>query len=184
MKRKHYLILGTVAVAAVLALVVALLDVGSEDNAVVGTIASQATLQGDLDKLESRLAQPDTRSKLSSEQWTTYGKSVSQALASGHDGLTEAALRITIQYGNQLELKKPAAMDLVKVYRNHPNDRVRRMAVAALGRVQDPWSMDFLRRSLEFEKSDEVRHTMNAVVAEYFVAAGDQAEAQPAVLQE
>jgi len=121
----------------------------------------------ELPKMEARLATPSTRRTLSSAQWANYGDRIERALASDHEGLRQGALRMIIQYGPSLRLNRQATIDAVRIYRNHSNDRIRRMAVVALGRLQEPWSMDFLRRSLKFEREPEVRHTIAAVVARY-----------------
>lgn len=143
---------------------------------VIGTIQSaRAQLSrlspddalAEIGRLEAGLANPATRT-LSPTQWMEYGKRISEALASEHDGLRQGALRMIIQYGEVLDLDRTAATEVVKVYRNHRNNRLRRMAVVALGQIQEPWSMDFLRRSIPYEKTPSVRHTVANVVSEYY----------------
>lgn len=184
MTRKNYLILGTLGVAALLALVFTYSENQPAEDAVAGTIGVQNLLQEELADLEVRLAHRMTRAALTSSQWAGYGERVSKALASDHDGLRENALRMIIQYGPMLDLKKPAAMEAIDIYRNHPNDRMRRMAVVALGSINESWSMDFLRRSVEHEKSDEVRHTIAAVVAEHYDSERVEAEPHTVALQD
>lgn len=117
-----------------------------------------------LAKIERTLADPFTRATLSAAQWQTYAHQLSGALASGHDGLQEGALRMIIQYGDDLSLDRPAVFDVVRIYRNHPDDRMRRMAVVALGRIHDAWALDFLKRSVQFEETPDVRETILSVL--------------------
>ncbi len=72
-----------------------------------------------------------------------------------------------IFYGDNLTISRSGIQDAVRIYRDHPDDRLRRMAVVALGKIQDPWGLDFLKRSARFEKTPGVRHTIQAVLADF-----------------
>lgn len=115
--------------------------------------------------LESRLANPEVREKLTPVQWVQYGRRISEALAGDHDQIRQSAVRMVIQYGPLLHLQKSAVFDLVRLYRGHENPRVRRMAVVALGQTHDAWAIDFLQRSFRHEKDGAIRHTIAAVLA-------------------
>lgn len=104
---------------------------------------------------------------LSDAQLASLSETLSDALESSHFGLETSALRLLIAYGNQVSFGRAMAIDVVKLYRNHPDDNVRRMAVVALGQMHDSWSMDFLKRSLRFENSEPVKYTIASVVARY-----------------
>ena len=105
------------------------------------------------------------RATLSDAEWKAFGQRLARTLTSAHEGLPEDALRLMIQYGPRLEMGRTAVLDVVRVYRDHPNENLRRMAVVALGRMGNAWSFDFLERSLPYEKSPAVRHTLQAVLA-------------------
>ena len=102
-------------------------------------------------------------------RWETFSNNLVDALQSDMDGLKVAAMQMVIRYGDQVNVDK-AVFDVVRVYRNHENDNMRRLAVVALGAMQHPWGMDFLERSVRFEKSPAVQHTLQAVVAEHRAA--------------
>ena len=72
-----------------------------------------------------------------------------------------------IVYGENLGIDREAVLDIVRINRDHPDDRLRRMAVVALGATQDAWAVDFLKRSVRFESSPLVRHTIQAVVSRH-----------------
>lgn len=99
-------------------------------------------------------------------RWETFSNNLVDALQSDMDGLKVAAMQMVIRYGDQVNVDK-AVFDVVRVYRNHKDDNMRRMAVVALRAMQHPWGMDFLERSVRFEKSPAIRHTLQAVVAEH-----------------
>jgi hypothetical protein len=121
-------------------------------------------------QMERDVADPSVRDRLTIQQWETYARQLSGALASGHEGLQQGALRMIIQYGNYLPFERPAVFDVVRLYRDHENPRMRRMAVVALGQMHDAWAIDFLERSARFEKELSVRHTIVSVLAAHEAA--------------
>ncbi len=112
---------------------------------------------------------PTATADVTDAQWKTYSGHLEQALATDHDGLRQGAMRMIIQYGDNLSIGREAVFNLVRLYRDHRNEGVRRMAVVALGQTGDTWAMDFLTRSARFEKSAAIRHTIYAVLAAYYV---------------
>ena len=111
-------------------------------------------------------------SNLSADQIDVLSHTLSDALESAHYGFQTSALRLMIEYGEQVEFSHRTVIEVVRLYRDHSDDRVRRMAVVALGAVGDEWGLDFLKRSLPYESVAPVRHTVAAVLAEHLKAAG------------
>ncbi|MBT8401625.1 MAG: hypothetical protein KJO98_14200 [Rhodothermia bacterium] len=97
-------------------------------------------------------------------QWAEYSDVLGDALHSEVEGLRFAALRLAIQYSDDLTLDRSAIHDMAAMYRSHRNDNVRRMAVVALGSTDDSWAIDYLKRSVPFEKTPRVLHTLKAVL--------------------
>lgn len=114
--------------------------------------------------MEQTLSNPDVRLRMTRAQWDTYSDNLEHALASDHDGVRQGALRMIIFYGDNLSISRTGVYDVVRIYRNHADDRLRRMAVVALGQTGDAWALDFLKRSVRFEQSPEIRHTIYAVL--------------------
>lgn len=102
------------------------------------------------------------------------------ALASDSDRLQQGALRQIIRHGEALRLDRRTAIEVMRLYRDHENDDMRRMAVVAIGAMRDGWAIGFLARSVSFEQTPRVRQTMKAVVAAYLAP---QAE-EPLVVEE
>ena len=75
-------------------------------------------------------------------------------------------MRLVIQHGEMVDVK-PAVFDVVRIYREHEDENMRRMAVVALGNMQSRWAIRFLQRSEQFEKSPAIQHTIRAVVNSY-----------------
>lgn len=145
-------------------LVMLLLLSGSIRHSAFAQLSTPENPTVQLETIERILANPSIRAKLTPEQWQKYAGQLSGALASGHDGLQQGALRMIIQYGNYMQFKRAAVFDAVRIYRNHRNDNMRRMAVVAVGEMHDPWAFDFLKRSVPFEKTSRVHHTILSVL--------------------
>ena len=116
-------------------------------------------------EMEHSLNQPETRAYVTRAQWDMFSDNLEQALACGHEGVQQGALRMIIFYGDNLTISRTGVHEAVRIYRDHEDDRLRRMAVVALGKIQDPWGFDMLKRSARFEKSPSVRQTILAVLA-------------------
>ncbi len=118
-----------------------------------------------IEEMGQRLNQPEVRAHVTREQWDTFSDNLEQALACGHEGVQQGALRMIIFYGDNLAISRTGVHNAVRIYRDHKDDRLRRMAVVALGKIQDSWGLDMLKRSARFEKSPSVRQTILAVLA-------------------
>jgi len=62
---------------------------------------------------------------------------------------------------------KPAIFDIVSIFRNNADPKVRHLALVALYRTQDPWAMDFLKRHLEFEGDEQIQKLNLNVIRDY-----------------
>lgn len=115
---------------------------------------------------EARVLLETRASTLGAAQIEAISSTVGEALETAHYGLQTSALRLVITYADEVEFSRTTVFDVVRLYRDHKDDRVRRMAVVALGEMNHAWGNDMLTRSLRFEKSAPVRHTIAAVLAE------------------
>jgi hypothetical protein len=103
---------------------------------------------------------------VSKGQWDAFSENLVVALKSEHDGLKVAAMGMVIRYSDQVDVKN-AVFDVMRVYRNHDNMDMRRMALVTLGEMNNEWAIAFLERAERFEDSPVLRQTIKAVVAEY-----------------
>lgn len=102
---------------------------------------------------------------LSATDWKAYGNNLQDALKTGHEGLQNSALRLIVAYGDQLQLGNDAVVDVMHLYREGASDQIRRMAVVALGEIDSNLALDYLERSRDFEKSETIQRTIQAVVS-------------------
>jgi hypothetical protein len=74
-------------------------------------------------------------------------------------------MQLVIKYADRVDVHR-ARFDVMRLYRDHDDDRVRRMAVVTLGAMKNNWALGFLARSVAFEKDPAVRHTIQAVLVD------------------
>ncbi len=103
--------------------------------------------------------------------WKVFSENLVVALQSDHDGLREAAMRYVIQYGDRVDVRA-AVFDVVRLYRDHDNDGLRRMAIVTLGHMDSDWAIGFLRLSEDFEQDGALKHTIRAVIEQHRTAGG------------
>ncbi len=107
---------------------------------------------------------PVPAKQMTDAQWHAFSLSLREALASGHDGLQLAAMRLAIQYADNVDIGR-SVIDLMRIYRNHPDRNARRLAVVALGSLNSRMVINYLRLNEAFEETPCVRRTIHAVVA-------------------
>ncbi|MBO6574773.1 MAG: hypothetical protein JJ896_05125 [Rhodothermales bacterium] len=147
MKRTHYNLIATLVIA----------------TAIAPATSAQPHLP---DETATFTIPPAKIAQMSSSQWDAFGKRISRALTAQNAGVREAAMRGVIQYATHISFDRRAIISLARTYRNDENDNRRRMAVVALAATEDAWALDYLERSLPFERSTPVRHTVAAALVE------------------
>ena len=100
--------------------------------------------------------------------WGLFSKGLIGAVNSGNHGAKLGAMQQIAIYGSNLDVDR-TVFDIVRVYRNSKNENERILALSALAKIQDSWAMDFLTRSVRFEKSKRVRHHTVDVLNAYHV---------------
>jgi hypothetical protein len=111
------------------------------------------------------LTLPAPVSEMTPARWKAFSKNLVVALNTENEGVRIEAMRLAIQYADYVDVKA-ARFDLMRLYRDHEDDAVRRMAVVALSKSGGGWALGFIERAMRFEQSPCVRQTMAAVVAE------------------
>ena len=105
------------------------------------------------------------------DQWDGFSENLIVALKSDHDGLKVAAMGMVIRFGDKVDVG-PAVFDVMRIYRSHPNENMRRMALVTLGQMESTWAIDFLARAEQFEQSPVLKQTLQAVVNDYHLNHG------------
>lgn len=113
------------------------------------------------------LLQTDRAALMTPAEWSAYSDRVSDALFDENEGMREAALRMAVLYGEQLDLDRTDVFEMARIYREHNNRQMRRLAVVAMNAVDDDWGLDLLARSYRFEDDPAVRYTVGAVLLDH-----------------
>ena len=87
------------------------------------------------------------------------------ALATSHNGLQQGAMRLALQYSKDVDIRA-GLVDVMKIYRNHEDENVRRLAVVTLGSMNSTLAVNYLRLNESFEDSETIRRTIRAVLAQ------------------
>ena len=77
--------------------------------------------------------------------WSAFSTNLVRALQSDNLGLKTSALQHVATYGPRLDVRA-ARFDIVRLYRDHRDRRVRVLALAAIVQTRYGWSLDFVRR--------------------------------------
>jgi hypothetical protein len=99
--------------------------------------------------------------------WETFSKNLVKALQSDNDGLMLSAALMIVQYGEQLDVKD-AVFDVMRIFRNDPNPKVRQLALVTLTHMKSDWAMEFLKREIQFEKDPVIKKQLIAVTSESY----------------
>ena len=87
--------------------------------------------------------------------WEAFSLNLVEALRSDNLGLKCSALQQIAAYGPKVDVRS-ARFEMVRLYRNNKDMRVRMAALSALSQVNDAWVADFLARSARFERDPEM----------------------------
>lgn len=97
--------------------------------------------------------------------WDAFSQNLVAALAGENEGLKLSALQMIVRHGEHLDVRD-AEFEVVRLFRDHPDRQVRRLAAVACSELKSGWAMGFLRMSEDFEKDDRVRATIHSLVSE------------------
>lgn len=87
--------------------------------------------------------------------WSMFSDNLVEALQSDNHGLQCSALQHIVTYRDRVDVRA-ARFDIVRLYRDHSDMRVRLLALSALAEMKDAWVTDFLNRSALFEKDEHL----------------------------
>ena len=110
-------------------------------------------------------ANDDWKKLLSKTDWNVYSKNLVTALKSDNLGLQVSAMQQVIKYKDYINVDR-AALDLVRIYRRHKDDRMRQLALVTLYSAKNDWAMGIIKRDFNFECCPKVKRLMAAMLVE------------------
>lgn len=111
--------------------------------------------------------------QVSDETWEKFSKNLVEAFQIPNDGLHVSVMqniRIYDQlYPGKLNVKN-AVFDIMRIYRNHKNPRMRRLALVTLYTIGDEWAIGFLKRNvgLGLESNESINKQSCCIVKNYY----------------
>jgi hypothetical protein len=97
------------------------------------------------------------------DKWQKASKNMVHALKNGPDGLKQSVLQNIIRYSDHLQVDE-AVFEIMSIYRSHPDERVRQLALVALYKMNNNWALSFLERAIKFERSPKLRKSICAIL--------------------
>lgn len=101
---------------------------------------------------------------LTGAQWEAFNKNLTKAVESDNPGVVEGALTQIAQYGQFMEFPELTVFEVMRIYRDHENPRIKRLAVVALGNMGSRWAIEFLDMLAPYEENEALKKTMENVV--------------------
>lgn len=100
-----------------------------------------------------------------SDKWDMASQNMILALQGDNDGLKASVLQNIIRFGDSLDVQE-AVYDVMSIYRSHPNEGMRQLALIALYKMKNGWALSFLERAIKFEKSPRIQKSICAILSE------------------
>jgi len=104
---------------------------------------------------------------LTASQWAQFSKNLREAIMSDNLGAKTGALGQIIRYGQYLQFQELTVFEVMRLYRDSDDPKVRRMAVVALGNMNNRWAIEFLDMLSRYESDETIKRTMERVVEEH-----------------
>ena len=95
-----------------------------------------------------------------------FSKNIRQALASENKGVQLSAIGHVIHYGDMIDVGSAGAIDIMHIYRNDSDVKVRQFALTALPRVNNELVNGFLRRAVRFEETPVLKRQLQFIIAD------------------
>lgn len=108
----------------------------------------------------------DRDTMLTGAQWDAFNKSIIDAVHSDNRGVREGGLVQICQYGDYMSFPELTVFQVMHIYRDDPDPRIKRLAVVALGNMGSKWAIEFLDMLSEYEDNESLRKTIDSVVRE------------------
>ena len=98
--------------------------------------------------------------------WEAFSENLVKAIKSGHPGLQQSAMQRIIRYADSLDIKD-AVYPLVQIFRFDDNDKVRRLAMVALAKINTDHAISYLYKYMKFEENVMIRHQCVCIINDY-----------------
>ena len=108
----------------------------------------------------------DRDTSMTGAQWEAFNKAVVQAIHSENQGIREGGLVQIAYYGDYLDFPELTVFEVMRMYRDHDDPQIQRLAVVALANMSSRWAIEFLDMLAPYEDNETLKKTMEDVVRE------------------
>jgi len=102
---------------------------------------------------------------LAKTNWELFSKNLVNALNSDNLGLKVSAMQKVIKYKEKVDVED-AALEIVRLYRRHKDERVRQLALVTLHSMQNDWALGIVKRDYNFENNSKIKRLMAAIIVD------------------
>ena len=106
----------------------------------------------------------DRDTSLTGAEWEAFNKKIVQAVSSENQGIREGALVQIAYYGDYLEFPELTVFEVMRMYRDHDDPKIQRLAIVSLANMGSRWAIEFLDMLAPYESNETLKKTMENVV--------------------
>ena len=100
---------------------------------------------------------------IKSTDWKKFSKNLVMALKSDNLGLQISAMQHIIHWNKYVKVGEAAPV-LIKLYRQHENERVRQISLVTINAINNDWAKGIVKRDIAFEESAKIKKMMYAIL--------------------
>ncbi len=97
--------------------------------------------------------------------WDLVSQNLVIAIQSNNPGVQQAAMRLVIQYADNLNMDD-AVLDMMRIYRFNEDSKMRQLALVTLHKIGSEYAMDFAKRNLKFEADEKILKLSQAAICD------------------
>jgi len=97
--------------------------------------------------------------------WNKFSENLIWGLNSGNEGLERSAMRFIIRYTDSLSINQLSSK-IYDIYSSHENAKVRQLALVALNKMNNVWTLRNLVDDIYNESDPIIRHQIAAILNE------------------
>ena len=103
------------------------------------------------------------------KKWDVFSANLVKTVKSNHPGLRNSAMQLIIQYSDSLDVSD-AVYDIMQIFRFNDDQRVRRLAMITLSKINTDKATAYLSKYLKFEENESIKNQGYYIISEYIAS--------------
>jgi len=100
------------------------------------------------------------------DRWQTFSDNLTKSLKSENPGVKYSAMQLIIEYSDNIDVTD-GVYDVMRVFRNNNDQKVRKLALVTLYKMNSDWAIEFLKMHQKYEENNEIKKTIASIVMAY-----------------